>query len=348
MLPSAPIYTTYFDARVFRDRLDSARVRTWPLSGVGGSAKGFRRMYPVYAAYFDRLRIEADLVVSSSIAFAKAIRTRPDSDHVAYVYTPMRYAWDLDAYLARSSYSLPARLGARLLRPAMQAWDRGTARRPSALVAISHEVRRRIERHWKLAVEEVIYPPVPTAEIPFGLRDEGYFLVSARLLGYRRVDLAVEACTRLGRRLIVTGEGPELARLRHLAGPSVDFLGRVDRAQLMELYAGAHAYILPGAEDFGIAPVEAMAAGKPVVAYGAGGALETVDPGRTGVHFPAPTVESLMDAIAELERTRWKPSVIRAHAERFDVSVFRHRWRSLLAARGHAGLLAENQESSGA
>jgi len=255
----------------------------------------------------------------------------------------MRYAWDLDAYLARSSYSLAARTAARVIRPALQAWDRRTARRPRSLIAISHEVRRRIEQLWGLGVDDVIYPPVPTAEIPFTLEDDGYYLVASRLLAYRRIDLAVAACTRLGRRLIVVGDGPELASLTALAGPSVQFVGRVDRSALLGLYARAHAYLLPGPEDFGIAPVEAMAAGKPVVAYGSAGALETVAAGRTGLLFEEATVDSIVDALRELDGCRFDPKAIRTHAERFDTTVFRARWRSLLVARGHQTHLAPDE-----
>jgi glycosyltransferase involved in cell wall biosynthesis len=154
------------------------------------------------------------------------------------------------------------------------------------------------------------------------------------LVAYRRVDLAVAAATRLGRRLIVVGDGPERARLERLAGPRVSFAGHVDRAALLDLFARCHAYLVPGVEDFGMAPVEAMAAGKPVIARGAGGATETVIDGVTGVFFHAPTASSLADAIARLDRTAISPEAARARALTFDAEVFRRRWRELLVREG--------------
>jgi glycosyltransferase involved in cell wall biosynthesis len=339
MLPRARIYTSFFDSSRFGDRIDPDRVHRWPLSRVADAPGAFRSFFPLYAAYFGALHVDADLVISSSIAFTKAVRTRPDACHISYVYTPMRYAWDLGTYLAGSSYPLPARLGALAMRPLMRAWDRRTARRPDIIVAISQTVRSRIESVWRRAVDEVIYPPVPVTDIPLGTADDGYLLVAARLLAYRRVDLAVEACTRLGRELIVVGDGPERGRLEAMAGPTVRFAGHVTRSRLVDLYRGCHAYLLPGIEDFGIAPVEAMAAGKPVVAFAGGGALETVVPGVTGVHCSEATPDAFADAIQSLERLPVNPTTIRTQAERFGSDVFRDRWRSLLKDTGFAGAL---------
>lgn len=340
LLPQARIYTSFFDAERFGDRIAPNRVHSWPLARLASAPSSFRALFPLYAAHFGRLRLDEDLVISSSIAFTKAVRTRAGAEHISYVYTPMRYAWDLDTYLAGSSYSATLRAGVRLLRPVMQAWDRRTARRPDVLVAISETVRARIERLWSRRVDEVIYPPVPVDDIPLGSRDDGYLMVAARLLAYRRVDLAVSACTRLGRRLIVVGDGPERARLEASAGPTVEFVGHVPRTRLLELYAGCHAYLLPGIEDFGIAPVEAMAAGKPVVAMAAGGALETVVPGITGVHCAAPTARAFASAIEELDGLRFDPAALRRHAAGFGTGVFLDRWRALLARRGFGSVVA--------
>jgi len=332
LLPEASVFTSFFDADRFGDRIDPRRVHTWPLARVSAAPATFRSLLPLYAAYFGTLRVHADLVVSSSIAFAKAVLTPPGAAHIAYVYTPMRYAWDLDTYLAGSSYSRVARLAARTIRPALRRWDRRTAARPTAVIAISNTVRRRIETLWHRAVDDVVYPPVSVDEIPFGQNDDGYLLVAARLLAYRRIDLAVEAATATGRPLRVVGDGPELRRLQAMAGPTVEFLGRISRPALLEQFARCHAYLVPGIEDFGIAPVEAMAAGKPVVAFRGGGATETVVEGRTGVFFDRPTAASLAAAIAEMERVTFAPEMLRRHARTFDVSVFRSRWRSLLGA----------------
>ena len=178
----------------------------------------------------------------------------------------------------------------------------------------------------------VIHPPVDVGSIPQGGRNSGYLLVAARMLAYRRLDLAVSAATRIGRDLVMVGDGPEEARLREMAGPTVTFLGRVDRVTLVDLFSRCQAYLVPGIEDFGIAPVEAQAAGRPVVAFRGGGALETVAEGLTGLFFDHPTTDALVQAIEQMDATTWDAAAIRAHAQSFDAEVFRRRWRELLTS----------------
>ncbi len=202
------------------------------------------------------------------------------------------------------------------------------------IVAISETVRERIRADWGRVADEVIFPPVDTGAIVMSDRDDGYLLVAARLLAYRRVDIAVQAASRLGRELVVVGEGPERARLEAMAGPTVRFLGHVDRATLVDLFERCHAYLVPGIEDFGIAPVEAMAAGRPVVALRAGGVRETVVDGETGVLYDEPTVESLIAAIEKAGQTTWDRTAVRAQAERFDLEVFHRRWQELFGRLG--------------
>jgi glycosyltransferase involved in cell wall biosynthesis len=336
LLPGATIETTFFDRERFGDRIDADRVRTWPLQRLLGPTRHFRALLPLYPVWFmTRDLRDHDLVLSSSVAFCKSVRTRRDAVHISYVYTPMRYAWDLETYLAGSSLSLPSRIAARTIRPVLRRWDVATAKRAGVIVAISETVRERIRTAWDREADAVIYPPVDTAEIQVSERDDGFLLVAARLLAYRRVDLAVAAATRLGRDLIVVGDGPERNRLEAFAGPSIRFLGQVDRAVLLDLFARCHAYLVPGEEDFGIAPVEAMAAGKPVVALRAGGVRETVVDGETGTFFDAPESEPLVDAIERLDGLRLDHAVIRRRAEEFDRQVFLDRWRELL--RRHDG-----------
>jgi glycosyltransferase involved in cell wall biosynthesis len=334
LLPSASVYTSFFDAARFGDRIDPARVRTWPIQRVPGAARRFRVFLPLYPVYFSLLRpMRASLVLSSSSAFAHGVGSSPGALHVAYIYTPMRFGWDLDAYLRSSSYGRASHLAGRALEPVLRRWDRRAARRPDVLVAISRTVQLRIERLWHRDAE-LIHPPVETARFAVTSRDDGYLLVASRLLAYRRVDLAVAACRRLGHELVVVGDGPERRRLEAAAGPRTTFLGHVPRSRLIELFEACHAYLVPGIEDFGIAPVEAMAAGKPVVAFAGGGAMETVIDGRTGVFFERPTADALAEAIERLGSLRIDPDEARAQAARFDVSVFRRRWRELLGRHG--------------
>jgi glycosyltransferase involved in cell wall biosynthesis len=334
LLPGAPIHTTFFDPKLFRGAIDERRVRTWPLQRLFGGTKRVRPFLPFYPAYFSRLDLTRyQLVVTGSIAFTHAARTAPGATHISYVYTPMRYAWDLDTYLVGTSLPLPARIAARTLRPALQRWDRATAGRPDVVVGISEIVRQRIRRLWAREAE-VIYPPVDTREIAQSSRDEGYFLVAARMLAYRRLDLVIAAAARLGRELVVVGDGPERARLEGAGGPSVRFLGWVDRAKLVDLFARCHAYVVPGIEDFGIAPVEAMAAGKPVIGYRGGGVAETVIDGQTGVLFDRQDVQSTIAAIERFDAMSFDPVACRARALEFDTSVFLDRWRSLFERLG--------------
>lgn len=333
LLPSARVYTSFFDRERFGDRIAPSRVHTWPLQHVVGPTPHFRALYPLYPPYFATLRIRSRLVISSSVAFSKAILTPTGSLHLSYVHTPLRYAWELESYLAGSSLPGIARAAARTIRPILQAWDRRTAGRPDIIVTNSETVRRRIQALWDRDAL-VIHPPVETAAIPLSRRDDGYLLIASRLLAYRRVDLAVQAATLLGRRLVIIGDGPERDRLELLAGPTVQFRGHVSRDALIDAFARCHAYLVPGVEDFGMAPVEAMAAGKPVVALRAGGATETVIEGITGVFFDDPTPAAMADGIERLDRSSFSPDGIRAHAQGFDAAVFRRRWRELLRREG--------------
>ena len=338
LFPSARVYTSFFDAPTFADRLDPARVRTWRLQGPLAGRR-FRSLLPLYPLYFSTLDLRrAELVVSSSVAFAKAVRTSSRALHVSYIHTPMRYAWGLDDYLRSSSYPPPTRVAARLIRPGLAAWDRLTARRPDVLVANSETVRGRIRRLWGRQAQ-VIYPPVDTGEFALSTRDDGYLLVASRLLAYRRLDLAVEAATRLGRDLVVVGNGPERRRLESVAGPSVRFTGHLPRAELVELFSRCHAYVVPGEEDFGIAAVEAMASGKPIIALDRGGATETVVDGVTGVLFGSPSSGSLAEAMERLDSLAFDATSIRDHALKFDRQVFFEAWRGLLVSHGVAAEL---------
>lgn len=332
LLPDGDVYTSFADRET--QAMLGDRLRTWPLQRLLGPTRRYRSLLPLYPLWFGRLDLRRyDLVVSSSSAFAKAVRTRESAHHISYVHTPMRYAWDLEGYLAGSSLAAGSRGAATLLRPWLQRWDRATAGRPDIVIANSVTVRERIRRFWDRDAD-VIHPPVHLDDITVSRQDDGYLLVVARLLAYRRIDLVVDAATRLGRRLVVAGDGPESARLRAAAGPTVRFTGRVDRATVVDLYRRCHAYVVPGEEDFGMAPVEAMASGKPVIAYRAGGALETVVDGRTGVFFDDPTSASLAEAIARLDTLTFDPATIRANAERFNATVFRARWLELFIRLG--------------
>lgn len=334
LVPGSDVYTSFFDPAIFGATMDRRRVHTWPLQRLFGGTKRVQPFLPLYPIYFGGMDLRRyDLVLSSSIAFSHAVRTSPRATHVSYVHTPMRYAWDLDTYLDGSSLRLPTRAAARAIRPLLQRWDFGTAGRPDVIIANSQVVAGRIKRVWGRDAE-VIHPPVDASEIRLSDQDDGFLLVAARLLAYRRLDLAVQAATQLGRDLVVVGDGPERKRLQAMAGPSVTFRGWVDRATLIDLFQRCQGYVVPGIEDFGIAPVEAMAAGKPVIGFRGGGVAETVLDGQTGVFFDTQDLTSAVEAMNRFDAMEFDRGVIRARALEFDTPVFLARWRDLLARMG--------------
>jgi len=287
--------------------------------------QSYRHYLPLFPAAIESLDLRGhDLVISTSHAVAKGCRPPRDAVHVAYVHTPMRYVWDqFDAYFGPGRAGIATRLAARAVAPYLRRWDVGSTRRVHAIVANSRFVAERIRRVWQRDADAVVYPPVDTARfVPAAEGPAGYALIVSALVPYKRVEIAVSAFSRLKRPLWIAGDGPELRRLRDAAGPSVRFLGSVAADALPGLYARAQFFVLPGEEDFGIAPVEAQAAGRPVLALGRGGALETVIDGETGVFFAEPTVQSLLDGISRIDQLPVDPMRLHQHAARFDVARF--------------------------
>lgn len=287
--------------------------------------KHYRNYLPLFPKAIESFDLrEYQLVVSTSHAVAKGCRPAPGATHVSYVHTPMRYVWDqFDAYFGKGRAGLVTRLAAQAVAPYLRAWDVLSTERAHGLIANSNFVADRIRRFWNRSADAVVYPPVDTARfVPAAEGPSDYALIVSALVPYKRVELAVSAFSRLKRPLWIAGDGPELARLQAMAGASVRFLGSVAQDALPGLYARARFFVLPGEEDFGIAPVEAQAAGRPVLALGRGGALETVIDGETGVFFPEPTVESLLEGISAIDKLQTDPTRVRAHAARFDAGRF--------------------------
>jgi glycosyltransferase involved in cell wall biosynthesis len=269
----------------------------------------------------------ADFVLCSDAALAKAFPPGPGSRLVCYCHAPMRYAWDLSDEYVRE---LPAVL--RPLWKPLTAWlravDRRAAQRVDLFIANSRNVAERILRNYGRPAE-VVYPPVALPDMPaLGPRDDFYLCVGHHV-GYKRLDLAVEACRRLKRRLVVIGEGPDVDRLRPTTDDRIQWLGRQPDSIVREAYASARALLFPGEEDFGLVPVEAQGWGCPVVAYGRGGALETVEDGHGGVLFADPTVDSLCEAIVRFETLRFDPLRMHAAARRFSPEAFERRMLEL-------------------
>jgi glycosyltransferase involved in cell wall biosynthesis len=229
--------------------------------------------------------------------------------------------WQLDSYIAREGLGRAAQLGLRPLVAALKRWDYAAAQRVHHFIAISSEIRQRIKTYYDRD-SVVIYPPVDTTRFQPSAVVEDYYLVVSRLVPYKRIDLAVQAATRLGVPLKIGGKGRDLERLQAMAGPTVEFLGYVSDDQLSDLMARCKAFLFPGLEDFGITPVQAQAAGRPVIAFAGGGALDTVIPGRTGEWFNEMRVESLIAVMQSFDANVYDVAALRAQAERFDRQIF--------------------------
>ncbi len=327
LFPGAPIYTMVYNPALFAESpIGRVEVRPSFLQRVPGATRHYRLLLPLMplaVEHFDLSR--HDLVLSLSDAVAHGVLTPPDTLHVNYIFTPMRYAWPLyHEYLLLGGLNRgPRAWAARLVLHYLRLWDRAAADRVDYFIAISRWVAGRVWRAYRREAE-VVYPPVEVERFhPIEPR-ETYYITVSRLVPYKRVDLIVEAFNRLGRPLLVVGEGPEYDRLAERAGPSVRLLGRVAQDDLAGLLGKARAFVYAAEEDFGIAPVEAMAAGCPVIAYGRGGVRETVVEGKTGLFFAEQTVGALVEAVMrfEAEAHSFRVTTLRRRAERFSRERF--------------------------
>jgi glycosyltransferase involved in cell wall biosynthesis len=336
IFPQATIHTLLHRPGSTSPTIEALPIRTSPLQRMPGIDRHYRKLLPLMPAAARSWQVgEVDLVVSLSHCVAKAVRTPAGVPHVCYCFTPMRYAWEVrDAYFASWQRRPVRRALAGIVLDRLRGWDRDTAARVSHFVAISDTIRARIARSYGRD-SRVIRPPVDTAfytpasplDPP---RDEALLCVSA-LVGYKRIDQAVAACTALGRPLIVIGEGPERRRLEAMAGPTVTFLGWQPDEVIRDHYRRRRALLFPAEEDFGIVPIEALACGLPVIALGRGGVAETVDD-RVGRLFNEPSAEALSRAIVAWERDGrpFDAVLARQKAEALAEPVYRARMAKLL------------------
>lgn len=331
LYPEAPVYTSVFVPEQF-PQLDGADVRTSFLQRIPG-AKTRHQAFPLLRTVaFERFDLDGyDVVISSSHAEAKGVITRPETLHVCYCYTPIRYYWSgYHHYLENPRFGALNPL-VKAVMPYMtnylRVWDRCAADRVDRFVAISRHVAKRIRKYYRRD-SDVIYPPVNTSWLSISPAVEDYFLLVGRLIPYKRADLVVEAFNRLGLPLKIVGTGSEMETLRAAARPNIEFLGRVPDVELGELYSRCQALIFPQEEDFGIVPLEAMAAGRPVIAYRAGGALETVVEGETGIFFDRQDAQSLLEAVNSFDPGRFDAEKARRRALLFDVGAFKEQVRT--------------------
>jgi len=322
--PEASIYTLLFDDDGTDRRFHDRRVHTSYLQRLGIRQDGFRRLLPLYPRATGRLPVQDhDLVISSSSAFAHGVRPRPGAVHICYCHTPFRYAWH-ERSRALEEAPRAARPVLRGVLNRIRSWDLDAASRVTHYVANSQITRERIQRTWGRD-SVVVHPPVEVDRFEIG-SPEDFLLVVTELVRHKRVDFAVEAAKRAGRPIKVVGTGPDLERLQSLHGDHAEFLGRVDDHELTQLYASALALVVPNVEEFGIAAVEAQAAGRPVVAVDAGGVRETVIDGTSGVLVPVGDLDALTEALSDTDFTAFSPERIRQHAYGFSTQAFQARF----------------------
>lgn len=330
LYPNAPIYTLLYDRKLnpwFGNKtIITSYLQKW-------SWLPTKFLIPFYAKAIESFNFnDFDIVISSSHSFAKNILTNPETIHISYLHSPMRYVWDAwHSYLKSQRLVWPANAIVTNLLHHLRIWDRLGVSRVDHYVSNSKYVGERICKFYRRD-SQVIYPPVDTEKIQLSNDNKGYFIVIARLSQYKRVDLAIQACNELGLSLVVIGTGEMEAELKKIAGPTVKVIGWVSDEDKINYIRECRALIFPVEEDFGIVPVEVMAAGKPVIAFGRGGCLETVIDGKTGIFFPEQTVSSLKSAIEQFisQESSFDPTQISAHAQQFSKARFQQEMQTLV------------------
>jgi glycosyltransferase involved in cell wall biosynthesis len=326
LFPRATVYTSIYQPEHMPDVIRRMRIQASFMQRLPGILSHHRWYFPLYPLAFQSFDLrEYDLVITNTQGFANGVRVEGGPKTICYCLTPMRWAWNTDAYVAREGAKGPVRAAMEPAMAAMRTWDRHAAGHMQHFIGISRAVAERIRRAYGREAA-VIYPPVEARQHRISNDVEDYFLVVSRLAPYKRIDLAVQACTRLALPLVVIGAGRDLPRLQAMAGPTIKFLGFVRDDEVVRLHlARCRAFLFPGEEDFGITPLEAQASGRPAIAYAAGGALDTIAPGQTGELFAEQTVDALAEVLARFDVARYDPQRIREHALRFDSSVFKQR-----------------------
>jgi glycosyltransferase involved in cell wall biosynthesis len=325
LYPEAPVYTSIYWPRAMPEKYGAWDIRTSWLNRLPLIKTHHQPFLPLYPLAFEGFDLRGyDLVISNKSAFCHGVITPSETVHICYCLTPTRFLWDYHHYIQHERVNpLLGALLSPLLRN-LRLWDRAAADRVEHFVAISESVRQRIHKFYRRDAV-VVHPPVDVERFTVERDHEQYFLVVSRLIPYKRIDLAIQAFNQLRLPLKIVGDGRDRRRLQSLAGPNIEFLGRLPDRQVEQLLSRCKAFLFPGVEDFGIAPLEAQAAGRPVIAYAAGGALETVLEGVTGVFFREQTAESLAEVVAAFDATAFDGAAIRRHAERFDTESFKTR-----------------------
>ncbi len=329
MFPQAPVLTTIYAPDLMPPTYRSWDIRSSWLNRAPAIHRHHQSYLPLYPAAVRSLDLRGyDLILSNKSGFIHGVKTNSDQLHLCYCLAPTRYVWNYQAYAAREQLGA---LTNHILAPVialLRRWDYQAAQNVAHFCAISTDIQGRIQKYYHRQAN-IIAPPVDTDRFqPIPNPSEDYYFIVSRLIPYKRIDLAVKAFTKMGKRLIIAGDGRDRGALEAMAGPTVKFRGYLPWDEVISLMANCKAFLFPGYEDFGITPVEAQAAGRPVIAFAAGGALDTVVDLETGIFFYEQRMESLIEAVHRLEAITFNPQRIRQNAERFSINRFK---RELLA-----------------
>lgn len=336
LFPEAPVYTSFYVPEAMPEEYRNWDIRTSFVQRLHDVSTRYRRYLPLYPIAFSLMKIEpCDLVLTSSATFAQGVRVPAGTAHVVYCHTPARFVWETNKYFSTSGFNLLEKVMVAGLKLPIKLWDSRASRRVTAYIANSKNTQSKIKRFYRRD-SEVIYPPIDAQRYSISSQVEDYFLIVSRLVHQKNIQLAVEAFNKLRLPLKIVGRGPFESELRRQAGPTVEFLGHKSDADVARLMSRCRAFILPGEEDLGLTPLEANASGRPVIALGTGGALETVVPGVTGLLFAEPTAASLIQAVCELGSISFSGGEARAHAMQFDVPFFKARIQAFLRELGNA------------
>lgn len=329
IFPEAPIYTLIHFTGSQIEAIEKKKIHTSFIQKLPFVKKKYRSYLPFYPVAIELFDLQDfDLIISSSHCVAKGVIPRPDTLHISYVHSPMRYAWNqYFSYFSKDRLSFLSRFVIPPIIHGLRLWDTTSAHRVDCFLANSRTVAERIEKYYRRSAD-VIHPPVDTGLFRPGETSEDYFLIVSALVPYKRIEIAIEAFKRSGLALKIVGAGPEYKKLKQTASPNIQFLGSLDETDLVRAYQKARALIMPGEEDFGINSLESQACGVPVVAFGRGGAIETVIPEETGLFFPEISADSLLSALDKFEGMAFNKMNIREHAENYSRDKFKDKMSS--------------------
>ncbi len=328
--PGAPIYTSIY----WRDEMP-ALWRQWDIhtsfiNRLPFAQKRQQLYFPLYPTAFEQFDFtDYDLVVSNKSGFCHGVITGPQTLHICYCLTPTRYVWRYHQYAEQENLNGFLRAIMPPFLTSLRQWDRLAADRVDHFIAISQTIRQRIAKIYQRD-STIIYPPVDTSRFAPQEHRDDYYLIVGRLVPYRRIDILIEAFNKMQKPLVIAGSGRDRDRLEDLAGPTIEFLGYVDDEELPDLMARCRAFMWPGEEDFGISPIQAMAAGRPVIAYAAGGALETVIPGHTGALFYEQSPQAIVDAVQQFDADSFDPYALNAFAGQFDTAAYKRKMQKFV------------------